>query len=63
MLVGVGGFEPPASRTRTVRSTRLSHTPMKMILIRDQTLKKTSSRGNYFSMKPRYKIKALMEGP
>ena len=26
-LVGVGGFEPPTSRTRTVRSTGLSHTP------------------------------------
>ena len=26
-LVGAGGFEPPTSRSRTVRSTRLSHTP------------------------------------
>jgi hypothetical protein len=26
-LVGVPGFEPGASRTRTVRSTGLSHTP------------------------------------
>ena len=26
-LVGVGGFEPPTSRSRTVRSTKLSHTP------------------------------------
>ena len=26
-LVGVGGFEPPASASRTQRSTRLSHTP------------------------------------
>lgn len=28
-LVGVGGFEPPASRSRTVRSTKLSHTPIR----------------------------------
>lgn len=27
-LVGVPGFEPGTSRTRTVRSTGLSHTPM-----------------------------------
>jgi hypothetical protein len=27
-LVGVGGFEPPTSRSRTVRSTKLSHTPI-----------------------------------
>lgn len=27
MLVGVRGFEPRTSRTRTVRSTGLSHTP------------------------------------
>ena len=26
-MVGVGGFEPPASRSRTVRSPKLSHTP------------------------------------
>ena len=26
-MVGVGGFEPPASRSRTERSTKLSHTP------------------------------------
>jgi hypothetical protein len=26
-MVGVRGFEPPTSRTRTVRSTKLSHTP------------------------------------
>ena len=26
-FVGVRGFEPPTSRTRTVRSTGLSHTP------------------------------------
>ena len=26
-LVGVGGFEPPTSRSRTERSTKLSHTP------------------------------------
>ncbi len=26
-LVGVRGFEPPASASRTQRSTRLSHTP------------------------------------
>ncbi len=28
-LVGVGGFEPPTSRSRTVRSTKLSHTPIR----------------------------------
>ncbi len=27
MMVGVRGFEPPTSRSRTVRSTKLSHTP------------------------------------
>ena len=26
-LVGAGGFEPPASASRTLRSTRLSHAP------------------------------------
>lgn len=26
-MVGVGGFEPPTSRSRTVHSTKLSHTP------------------------------------
>ena len=26
-LVGARGFEPPASRSRTVRSTRLSYAP------------------------------------
>ena len=27
LLVGASGFEPPTSRSRTVRSTRLSHAP------------------------------------
>jgi hypothetical protein len=31
-MVGVRGFEPPASRTRTVHSTKLSYTPMTAIL-------------------------------
>ena len=31
-LVGVGGFEPPTSRSRTERSTKLSHTPDEMRL-------------------------------
>ena len=26
-MVGASGFEPPTSRTRTVRSTKLSHAP------------------------------------
>jgi hypothetical protein len=26
-MVGASGFEPPASRSRTVRSTKLSHAP------------------------------------
>jgi hypothetical protein len=26
-LVGASGFEPPTSRSRTVRSTKLSHAP------------------------------------
>ncbi len=26
-MVGVRGFEPPTSRSRTARSTKLSHTP------------------------------------
>ena len=30
-LVGVRGFEPPASASRTQRSTRLSHTPLVFI--------------------------------
>ena len=29
-LVGARGFEPPTSRSRTVRSTRLSHAPMSL---------------------------------
>ena len=28
MMVGVRGFEPPASASRTRRSTRLSYTPI-----------------------------------
>jgi hypothetical protein len=28
-LVGAGGFEPPASRTRTVRATGLRYAPIK----------------------------------
>ena len=31
-LVGKRGFEPPASASRTLRSTRLSHSPMLLIL-------------------------------
>ena len=27
-MVGARGFEPPTSRSRTVRSTRLSHAPI-----------------------------------
>ena len=27
-VVGVGGFEPPASRPQTVRSAKLSYTPV-----------------------------------
>jgi hypothetical protein len=27
-VVGARGFEPPTSRSRTVRSTKLSHAPM-----------------------------------
>ena len=30
-MVGVRGFEPPASASRTQRSTRLSHTPLSFI--------------------------------
>src|SRR5215217_8828927 len=30
LLVGARGFEPPTSRSRTVRSTRLSHAPTGM---------------------------------
>ncbi len=26
-MVGASGFEPPTSRSRTVRSTKLSHAP------------------------------------
>ena len=29
-MVGVRGFEPPAFRSRTERSTKLSHTPEKV---------------------------------
>ena len=31
-LVGVSGFEPEASWTRTKRDTKLRHTPLTMIL-------------------------------
>ena len=31
-MVGVGGFEPPASWTRTKRDTKLRHTPMTKLL-------------------------------
>src|ERR687886_975400 len=30
-LVGARGFEPPASASRTLRSTRLSHAPMSLV--------------------------------
>src|SRR5690606_1799365 len=29
-MVGARGFEPPTSRSRTVRSTRLSHAPISL---------------------------------
>ncbi len=31
-LVGARGFEPPASASRTLRSTRLSHAPSKVMV-------------------------------
>ena len=31
-MVGVRGFEPPASASRTQRSTRLSHTPTRVLI-------------------------------
>lgn len=30
LLVGMRGFEPPASASRTLRSTKLSHIPKKV---------------------------------
>ena len=30
-MVGARGFEPPTSRSRTVRSTRLSHAPISQL--------------------------------
>src|SRR3989442_7409708 len=30
LMVGASGFDPPTSRSRTVRSTRLSHAPTKV---------------------------------
>lgn len=32
MLVGVAGFEPAASWTRTKRDTKLRHTPLTLVL-------------------------------
>jgi hypothetical protein len=32
-MVGVGGLEPPTSRTRTVRATKLRHTPTETTII------------------------------
>jgi hypothetical protein len=32
-MVGVQGFEPWASRSRSVRATKLRHTPKLMILV------------------------------
>jgi hypothetical protein len=34
-MVGVGGFEPPTSRSRTERSTKLSHTPTRRRILPD----------------------------
>jgi hypothetical protein len=34
-MVGVGRFELPTSRSRTVRSTKLSHTPLNHASIED----------------------------
>ena len=31
-VVGASGFEPPTSRSRTVRSTKLSHAPIALML-------------------------------
>ena len=36
-MVGVRGFEPPASWSRTMRSTKLSHTP-NYVCISDLTI-------------------------
>jgi hypothetical protein len=33
ILVGARGFEPPTSRSRTERSTRLSHAPTSKVII------------------------------
>ena len=32
LMVGKGGFEPPASCSRSMRATRLRHSPIKKIL-------------------------------
>jgi hypothetical protein len=57
ILVGVRGFEPPASASRTQRSTRLSHTPMPMIitaenmvLINGASLSDTPSGNKFFRL-------------
>lgn len=37
-MVGVSGFEPEASWTRTMRDTKLRHTPMNFIYYKDRPL-------------------------
>ena len=37
-MVGARGFEPPASASRTQRSTRLSHAPTLKVVSNDKTL-------------------------
>jgi hypothetical protein len=46
-MVGASGFEPPTSRSRTVRSTKLSHAPTGLSYIcgrNNQRLKDEESR-------------------
>ncbi len=40
LLVGVRGFEPPASWSRTKRSTKLSHTPLSKVYYKTLSAKK-----------------------
>ena len=48
-LVGVSGFEPEASWTRTKRDTKLRHTPITLLLY-ENILQLSSAIGSFISL-------------
>src|ERR1043165_8968403 len=53
LMVGARGFEPPTSRSRTVRSTRLSHAPTMLWIIPKPRAKSYGNDQSLFALAPR----------